>query len=277
MFTALTLDSRTFPDPYDFIIGNLLIVEFYGYRDKVDFANMESCVDDANHEVIQKVLVDQGQAPMGTDTYFWSSGNVSLSLFPDEQLTWAKWSLVPAAIRRFVAENGLKGTQFIILWHELGPIGYGQIVVSSEAHSLTANAAGNALPDPYDMTIQSIGLTIEFYGYRGSMSPTAISDCISAAIHDVLQHVAESEVTMRMEAPSYSYSADEVNLFLSPTKNLKWNMWAFVPTWIQEFVAANGFRGTQFILLWEGFGVVGSGHLINESTNTASTTGLGIS
>ena len=233
-------------------------------------------MDDANYEVVQKIFSDQRDAPMGTNLYVWSSGNVSLSLFPYEQLTWARWSLVPAAIGRFVTENGLKGTQFIILWHELGPIGYGQLVASSEALSSTANAAGNALPDPYDMTIQSIGLTIEFYGYRGSMSPTAIRDCIAIAIDDVLQHVVESEVTMRMEAPSYSYSAGEINLFLSPTRNLNWSMWGFVPTWIQEFVAANDFRGTQFILLWEGFGVVGSGQLINTSTNTASTPGLGV-
>lgn len=270
-------DSRTFPDPYDFVVGdNRLTVEFYDYQDKIEFTYMDSCVRNANLQVIQKMLADQGNAPMGLNPYVWSSGNVSLNLFPDEQLTWARWSFVPVTIGKFVAENGLKGTQFIILWHELGPIGYGQLVASSEALALVANAAGNALPDPYDMTIESIGLTMEFYGYQGSMSPTDISDCISAAINDVLQHVAVSEVTMRMEAPSYSYSAGEINLFLSPSRNLKWSMWAFVPNWIQEFVAANGFRGTQFILLWEGFGVVGSGQMINTSIDTASTPSLGV-
>ena len=257
--------------------NNRLTIEFYNYQDKVKVTYMDSCVRDANHKVIQKILAGQGNAPMGPDPYVWSSGNVSLYLSPDEQLTWARWSFVPAAIGKFVAENGLKGTQFIILWHELGPIGYGQLVASSEAPSLTANAAGNALPDPYDMTIQSIGLTIEFYGYQGSMSPTAISECISAAVYDVLQHVAESQATMRMEAPSYSYSAGGVNLFLSPKRNLKWGMWAFVPNWIQEFVATNGFRGTQFILLWEGFGVVGYGQLVSTSINTAFTPKLGVS
>ena len=238
---------------------------------------MNNCVNEANSEVIQKVFTHQAKAPMGTDPYVWSSGDVSLDLIPDEQLTWDKWSLVPAAIGRFVIENGLKGTQFIILWHELGPIGYGQLVASSELRSLTANAAANNFPDPHDMIIPWSGLTIEFYGYRDYISPTTLEDCISLAFHDILQHLPQSEEKMIMGSPSYSYSVGEVNLFLSPSKDLTWGMWSFVPSWTRDFVAANGYRGTQFILLWDGFGPVGSGQMVNESTDSASRLGLSIS
>lgn len=238
---------------------------------------MDNCVNEANSEVLQKVFAHQAKTPMGTDLHVWSSGDVSLSLFPDEKLTWDKWSLVPAAMGRFMMENELKGTQFIILWHELGPIGHGQFVTSSVSRLLTTIAAANRFPDPHDMTIQSIGLTIEFYGYRGSISPIALGDCLSAVTNDVLQHMQEIQETMVMEAPSYSYSVGDVNLFLSPSENLKWSMWAFVPSWIRDFVAANGYMGTQFILLWDGYGHVGTGQLINTSSDTASKPGIGLS
>ena len=256
--------------------NNQLTIEFYGYQDNVKPTYMDSCVSDANGQIIQKIMADQKNTQMGTDPYSWSCGNVSLYLVPEEQLTWGRWSLVPVAIAKFVTENALKGTQFVLLWHGLGPIGYGQLVASSEAPSMMTDVGVNKFPDPYDKIIESIGLTIEFYGYRGSISPIAMRDCISAASNDVVQHIHEGKGTVKMEAPSYSYSAGEVNLFLIPTEDLTWNMWAFVPVWILEFVTENNFRGAQFILLWEGFGPVGSGQLINTSTDTVSAPRLGV-
>ena len=268
----LTPNSRDFPDPYDMVIGtNNLIIEFYGYQGTVNFINMDNCVNDANQDAMQKIFTDQKNTPLGTDLYVWSSGNVALYLSPGEQLDWDRWSLVPIKIGRFIAENGLRGTQFMILYHGLGPVGYGQLVAASEVQApitTTATTTTNAFPDPYDRRVQSIGLTIEFYGYQGSMSSSALRDCISVANTDVVRHLLISEAAMNMEAPSYTYSAGGVNLFLSPTENLKWHMWAFVPIWIQEFVTENEFKGTQFILLWEGLGPVGSGQLTNTSTNT---------
>lgn len=270
--------SRLFPNPYDYVIGiNMLTIEFYGYQDRVNFTHMDNCIKEANDDVIRKVLGHQQAEPMGPDPYVWSSGDVSLSMFPEEQLTWSKWSLVPGVVGRFTTENGLKGTQFILLWHELGPIGYGQLVASSDLRSLTTYPAVNRFPDPHDITIQSIGLTVEFYGYRASIFPKAVGKCISAAINDVLQHVPKREEMMIIEAPYYSYSIGEVNLFLTPEKDLKWGMWAFVPYWMQEYVAANGYRGTQFILLWDGVGHVGTGQLTNTSTDGSLTPRLGIS
>lgn len=253
------------------VIGNnKLTIEFYGYQAPVDFSDMNNCVSDANSDMLQKIMADQENTPMGTDPYVWSSGDVAFYLSPGEELTWGKWSLVPVAIARFLMENGLKGTQFILLWHELGPVGYGQLVTTSGAQSPGTTATANAFPDPYDKEIESIGLTIEFYDYQGWTSSTAIRDCVSAASNDVVRHLLERETPMSVEAPSYTYSADGVSLFLIPDHSLTWHMWAFVPVWIQEFVTQNEFKGTQFILVWEGFGPVGFGQLMSTSTGVLS-------
>ena len=259
----LTLNSHRFHDPYDMVIGDdMLTIEFYGYSSTVPYADMAKCVDDANIDIIHKTTAGQSDTPMGTGPYVWSSGNVALCLIPAERLTWSMWSLVPAAMRFFIAENEYKGTQFILIWHDVGPVGYGQLVTWSEEPSLTT---ANAFPDPFDRTFESLGLTIEFYGYRASISPMAMKECVAIASSEVVRHLLESETPMIMEAPSYSYSAGGVNLFLSPGESLTWHMWAFVPIWIQEFVTENEFKGTQFILLWEGFGDIGFGQLINTS------------
>ena len=250
---TLTSNSHGFPDPYDFIVGDdKLTVEFYAYQDTVNSIAMHACMGAANRDMIQKVMADRYDEHMGVGPYVWTSGDVTLYLSPGEQLTWGKWSLAPAAMGEFIRNNELRGTQFILLWNGLGPVGYGQLVKTSQARSLQSiTGPTNAFPDPYDRRIVSIGLTMEFYGYRGSISPTAMRDCISAASSDVMRHVLMSETAMSMQAPSYSYTAGGVNLFLSPTEHLTWHMWAFVPAWIQEFVSENDFKGTQFILLWE--------------------------
>lgn len=103
-------------------------------------------------------------------------------------------------------------------------------------------------------------------------------DCILAASSDVVRHLEMSEAAMSLQAPSYSYTAGGVNLFLSPTEYLTWGMCAFVPMWIQEFVTENKFKGTQFVLLWEGFAEpVGFGHLVNTSIEMLSVPRVGLS
>ena len=245
-----------------------LVIEFYGYRNTVDSTDLRICVVNANTDIKEKVAAHQMNTLMGTDLYVWSSGNTELSLIPGEQMTWMMWKLVPGATQLFTTANGFKGTQFILLWSGLGPVGYGQLVKTTEPQfpkpiTTTTTTTTDALPDPYDKVIDAIGLTIEFYGYQGSIPPLALRDCIDAASRDVNRHIVQSEAAKRMDAPSYSYSAGGVHLFLGPGESLTWHMWAFVPVWIQEFVTENGFKGTQFVLLWEGFGPVGSGHLVS--------------
>lgn len=218
----------------------------------------------ANRDVRQKFGAGQADTLMGTTPYVWSTDKVELLLCPGDRLTWEMWSTVPIVSETFICENGYRGTQFILLWHGIGPVGYGQLLARSGGRSSTTI---NAFPDPYDKVIAGTALTIEFYGYRGSIAPTAMRECIGVASSDVVRHLLESDSPMTLEAPSYSWSADGVSLFLTPAESLTWHKWALIPIWIQEFVTENGFKGTQFVLLWEGFGDVGSGQLVNTSVH----------
>lgn len=135
--TSQNASIRDFPDPYDFIVGdNKLTIEFYGYQGTVNFAAMNTCVGAANRDITSKIMAGKYDEPMGAGPYVWALGDVTLYLRPGQQLTWGKWSLAPAAMKEFIRNNKLRGTQFILLWHELGPVGYGQLVTTSQAGSL---------------------------------------------------------------------------------------------------------------------------------------------
>ena len=216
---------------------------------------------------------------MGVNPYVYSTGNVTLYLSPDERLTWGRWSLAPAAIKRFVLENGLQGAQFILLWRGVEPMGYGQLVTIEEGTqspttTTTTNATATAIrafPDPFDRHWDEAGLTIEFYGYRGSIPPLAMSDCIAAASEDFRAHISDVQKPMTETASSFSYPAGDVFLVLVPTEDLYWYMWGFLPFLIQTFVTENEFKGTQFIIIKDGVGPVGYGHLLDEWGGGLST------
>lgn len=134
----------------------------------------------------------------------------------------------------------------------------------------TTATAIRAFPDPFDQHWGSAGLTVEFYGYRGSMSPCAMRDCVVAASVDFRTRLSFIEGPMTEIASSYSYSAGGVSLALIPSEGLFWYMWAFLPFLIQIFVRENEFKGTQFIIIRDGVGPIGSGHLIHESRDGLS-------
>ena len=100
------------------------------------------------------------------------------------------------AIKGFVLENGLRGTQSILLWRGVKPVGYGKVVMTDGTQSpmtTTTNTTATALrafPDPLDKRWDSAGLTVEFYGYRGSIPPLAMAGCIAAACDDFRNHVS---------------------------------------------------------------------------------------
>ena len=143
--------------------ANVLTIKFYDYRDEVKLADLDKCMRRVNDEVREEVKAGQAQSSMGASPYIYLRGQVTLYLSPGPHLTWSKWSLAPVAIKRFVLENGLKGTQFILLWHGLGPVGYGFLVATSETRSsmtATSSTAPNAFPDPIDRQLDLLDLTI---------------------------------------------------------------------------------------------------------------------
>ena len=266
--------SINIPDPFDFVTANpQLIVEFYGYQGRINYDDLAICIGHAYDDVVREISNGRGQLPMSAGPYVWSAGKAALYLIPDEELTWARWSAAPLAIRRVITFNAYRGTQFVLLWRGLGPVGYGQLVaetpvVSSSSSSSSSSALTvNAIPDPTERYFGSIGLTIKFYGYRGSVSPRAMGTCVRLAFQDILAHVPQSAASMRVLATEYTYSAGGVTLVLVPRETLTWSMWGFVPIWIEEFVVENGLKGTQFVLTYTTFGAVAYGQLIGMSTS----------
>ena len=248
----------------------MLTIEFYGYQGTVNRPDLNNCMRNANDDVVRQTMAGRAQAPMGVNPYVYSNGNVTLFLSPEEQLTWSRWSLAPAAIKRFVLENGLRGTQFILLWRGVEPVAYGGLFVADGTQSPTTTRnttarAVRAFPDPFDTRWDSAGLTVEFYGYRGSVPPLAMSDCIAATCDDFRNHISDFQRPMTEAASSYSYTAGGVSLVLIPTEDLYWYMWGVLPFFIQVFVTENEFKGTQFIIIRDGVGPIGYGHLLDES------------
>ena len=256
----LTRHSVRYPDPYNFR-QRTFTIEFYGYRNPntVPLDDLNGCYHQAKEMASSKVMDGQGEVPVGTNPQSWSSGNVYLRIEPGEQMTWRDWSSVLNFLRLFVYTNEFKGMQFLILKDGLGPIGTGSILREPEDKSVATNTSVTARTDPYDMRFP--GMTIEFYGYRGSVSQAGLEGCVAAAYGDIQLHVSSWQTNMT--APSYSYTVGTANLFLAPGEHLTWMAWFDVPLRIQGFVMDNGLRETQFILLSDEFGPIGHGQLVS--------------
>ena len=260
------------PDPYDLRIQGSTI-RFYGYRNPntVPLVDLNGCYLQAKEVASSKILAGQAEMPVGTNAQSWSSGSVYLRIEPGSQMTWRDWSEALLSIRLFVYTNELKGTQFLFLKDGLGQIGTGSILREPEAKYVATNTSvsvlPNPIPDPYSLRLD--GLTVEFSGYRGRVSPFGLEECIVAAYQDVQRHASSGETTMT--APSYSYSAGGVNLYLRPEGQLTWDVWFDVPLRIQGFVMKNKFKETQFVLTSDEFGRIGSGRLVSVAGASIDT------
>ena len=150
-------NRKDFPDPYDQVVNSMLTIEFYGYRGTVALTDLWSCAGKAANEVYQKVKIARSDESMDEKPYVYSTSNVELYLIAGEGLTWKKWGSAPFAIAAFVQRNGLRGTQFILLWNGIGPVGYGQLI-SERQSSVTATSltARKAFQDPYDRRVEGL-------------------------------------------------------------------------------------------------------------------------
>ena len=272
--STLTRHRGPFPDPYDYVLPGGLTVKYFGYSrpNAIALQELNLCYERAVQTAYIKVNHGQGEIPVGTNPQSWSSGNIYLRIEPGQQMTWRDWSEALISIRLFVYTNELKGTQFLIQKDGHGQIGTGSILREPEAKYVPTNTSVTALPtpipDPYNLRLQ--GLTVEFYGYGGRVSPFGLEECVVAAYQDVQRHVSSHETTMT--APSYSYSDEGVNLYLRPEGGrLTWDIWFDVPLRIQGFVMKNKFREMQFILKSDEFGRIGSGRLVNVAGASIDT------
>ena len=119
-------------------------------------------------------------------------------------------------------------------------------------------------PDPYDFHKQSF--TVRFYGYR---NPNTVPlDDLNGCYHQA-KDIAASKVTEGQgESPvgtnPQSWSSGNVYLRIEPGEQITWRDWSTVLIFLRHFVYENQFKGTQFLILKDGLGQIGTGSILRE-------------
>ena len=104
--------------------------------------------------------------------------------------------------------------------------------------------------DPWDMRVPSTRLTIEWYGFRDPLLVSEAQHCINEALREAMKAL-RSRVMGGLRHDPYSYSYGGVNLWLrlEPDEVLDWLPWLQTLRSFTQYGEANGWRGTQFLLL----------------------------
>lgn len=127
--TASTALERVHPDPYDKHYDNGMTIEFYGYRGFVEVVAVAMIAGVANRDIANSLNGGRSMDDiMSNSSYSYSADSVNLCLVPEENLTWRMWAGGPTRIMDFVYSNDFKGTQFILLYRDLGVVGKGQLL-----------------------------------------------------------------------------------------------------------------------------------------------------
>ena len=133
--------TNAFPDPYHKRYSDGLTIEFHGYRGQIPAMAMEDCLDDAADEVVRHLQGLSDPMTMTAPSFTYSRGGVTLSLVPTTHLLWHTWAFIPIFIKKFVTENGLRGTQFTLSWEGIGPLGHGELVHTLDSVSTASGLA----------------------------------------------------------------------------------------------------------------------------------------
>ena len=123
--------------------------------------------------------------------------------------------------------------------------------------------------DPWDVRIEDTPMIIEWYGYRDTLDISQSRRCVEKAANEAAQRVWTGYWATPIEPRPYSYSDGSVNLWLrvEPGETLLWLSWSEVVSIFPQYLEANEWRGTQFLILWDEHSetkVVAFGHLLNE-------------
>ena len=129
--------------------------------------------------------------------------------------------------------------------------------------------ASSNVSDPWDVHIQDTPMTIEWYGYRDTLDSSQTRRCIEKAASEALQHLWMGHRATPIGALPYSYSDGRLNLWLrvEPGETLVWLSWLKVLFIFPQYLEANEWKGTQFLILWDEHGetkAVAFGHLLEE-------------
>ena len=129
--------------------------------------------------------------------------------------------------------------------------------------------APSNVSDPWDMRIQGTPMTIEWYGYRRTLDSSHTRQCLEQAAYEALQRLYMGHWATPIGPLPYSYSDGNFNLWLrvEPGETLIWLSWSEVLSIFPQYLEANEWKGTQFLILWDEHGetrVVAFGHLLEE-------------
>ena len=129
--------------------------------------------------------------------------------------------------------------------------------------------APSHVSDPWDVPVEDTPMTIEWYGYRDALDMSRTTRCVEKAATEAIQRVWQGYWATPVGPLPYSYSDGNVNLWLGvePGETLVWLSWAEVLSMFPQYLVANEWRGTQFLVLRDEHGetkVVAFGHLLEE-------------
>lgn len=129
--------------------------------------------------------------------------------------------------------------------------------------------APSNVSDPWDMHVYGTFFTIEWYGYRDPLPIAETQRCVKKAAREAADRVWGGYWATPMESLPYSYLDGTVNLWLriEAGETLIWLYWSGVLLCFPQYLEANEWRGTQFVLLWNEGGetkVIAFGHLLAE-------------
>ena len=120
----------------------------------------------------------------------------------------------------------------------------------------------NFFPDPFDCRKGS--LVIEFYGYRkqNTVPSNDMNGCYFQAEAIALDKITHGQGEIPMGLDSQWWSLGSVYLWIEPREQMIWRDWFDLLLPIRLFVSNNRFKGTQFIILKDGLGPIGTGYVL---------------
>ena len=120
----------------------------------------------------------------------------------------------------------------------------------------------NFFPYPFDYHRGSI--VIRFHGYRkqNTVPSNDLNGCYFQSEAIVSDKITDGQGEIPMGTNPQWWSSGSVYLWIEPREQMIWRDWFDLLLPICLFVSNNGFKGTQFIILKDGLGPIGTGYIL---------------
>lgn len=127
------------PDPYDYRVGEALILEVYGYGRPAPLRYYVVCVREATLAALYPI---RHTGRMEPQTLTYTAGNVDLVFEPDVRTTWEDWQAVlVAGLSRLLGRQLEREFQFIVIKEgQPDHLGRGWLMLNTEAQAVLDTA-----------------------------------------------------------------------------------------------------------------------------------------